>query len=61
MKIELDETRERLNLVIPAYIKEYLKAAAYRESDPEHMVSVTEYLCGLIMQDMRYHGLKIGD
>lgn len=46
---------ERLNLKIPTYIKEYLKAAAYRESNASHIVSVTEYLCNLVIADMENH------
>ena len=46
---------ERLNLKIPADIKEYLQAAAYRESSPKHIVSLTEYLCDLVRRDMELH------
>lgn len=46
---------ERLNLKIPADIKEYLQAAAYRESSPKKTVSLTEYLCELIRADMGKH------
>ena len=46
---------ERLNLSIPADIKAYLKAAAYRESSPTRMVSPTEYLINLIRKDMEQH------
>lgn len=42
----------RLNLKIPAEIKEYLQAAAYRESNAKHTVSITEYLCNLVRADM---------
>ena len=45
----------RLNLAIPTYIKEYLQAAAYRESNAKHTVSITEYLCDLIVEDMEKH------
>lgn len=45
----------RLNLKIPVEIREYLQAAAYRESSPKHMVSLTEYLCDLIRKDMELH------
>lgn len=48
-------SEERLNIAIPAYIKEYLQAAAYRESSAKHTVSVTEYLCDLITADMEKH------
>lgn len=47
--------QERLNLKIPADIKEYLYAAAYRESSPTKQVSVTEYLCQLVRADMKKH------
>jgi hypothetical protein len=46
---------ERLNLKIPADIKEYLQAAAYRESSPKKTVSLTEYLCNLVRADMEKH------
>lgn len=46
---------ERLNLKIPADIKEYLQAAAYRESSPKKTVSLTEYLCDLVRADMEKH------
>ena len=46
---------ERLNLKIPADIKEYLQAAAYRESSAKHTVSLTEYLCELVRADMEKH------
>ena len=46
---------ERLNLRIPADIKAYLQAAAYRESSPTKTVSLTEYLCELVRADMEKH------
>ena len=46
---------ERLNLRIPAYIKEYLYEAAFRESTAKKSVSVTEYLCELVRTDMEKH------
>ena len=46
---------ERLNLKIPADIKEYLQAAAYRESSPKKTVSLTEYLCQIVREDMERH------
>ena len=46
---------ERLNLKIPADVKEYLYAAAYRESSPKKTVSVTEYLCQIVREDMERH------
>jgi len=48
-------SEERLSLAIPAYIKEYQQAAAYRESNAKHTVSITEYLCDLITADMEKH------
>ena len=45
----------RVSLMIPAYIKEYLQAAAYRESNAKHTVSITEYLCDLVVADMEKH------
>lgn len=46
---------ERLNLSIPAEIKEYLQEAAYRESSPQKFVSLTQYLCQLVRADMEKH------
>lgn len=45
----------RLNLKLPLDLRAYLQAAAYRESTPEKMCSVTEYLCKLIREDMEKH------
>lgn len=49
------EPLERLNLKIPTDIKEYLQAAAYRESSAKKTVSLTEYLCKLVREDMEKH------
>ena len=46
---------ERLNLKIPADIKAYLYAAAYRESSPTKRLSLTDYLCQLVREDMAKH------
>ena len=46
---------ERLNLKIPAEIKEYLQVRAYEESSAKHTVSLTEYLCDLVRADMEKH------
>lgn len=46
---------ERLNLKIPAELKAYLQAAAYRASSPTRTVSPTEYLCKLLKEDMEKH------
>ena len=51
-----DKKMERLNLLIPQDIKEYLRASAYRESSPLHLVSITEYFCKICREDMRKHG-----
>lgn len=45
----------RLNLLIPEDIKEYLQAAAYRESNPKHMFSLTEYFVKIAREDMERH------
>lgn len=45
----------RISLMIPMYIKEYLQAAAYRESNAKHTVSINEYLCDLVVADMEKH------
>lgn len=47
---------ERLNLKIPVDVKEYLYAAAYRASSSKKQVSVTEYLCKIVREDMERHG-----
>lgn len=44
-----------LSLRIPTEIKEYLRAAAYRESSPVKMCSVNEYLVQLLREDMERH------
>lgn len=46
---------ERLNLKIPAELKAYLQAAAYKASSPTRTVSPTEYLCKLLKEDMERH------
>ena len=46
---------ERLNLKIPADIKEYLQAAAYRESSPKKTVSLTECVGDVGRADMGKH------
>ena len=53
-----DEGNVRLNLKVPVEIKKYLYAAAYRESTPEKMVSMTEYLCNLVRKDMSTRVIK---
>lgn len=45
----------RLNLKVPIEIKTYLQAAAYRESSPQHMLSLTEYFIRLVKEDMEKH------
>ena len=45
---------ERLNLKIPTEIKEYLTVAAAKESISRRKpISLTEYLCCLVRQDMK--------
>ncbi len=47
---------ERLNLKIPAEIKEYLNVAAAKASiEQRRNVSLTEYLCDLVRADMERH------
>ena len=47
---------ERLNLKIPAEIKEYLNVAAAKASiEQRRNVSLTEYLCELVRADMEQH------
>ncbi len=41
---------ERLNLKLPAQVKEYLKEAAWR-----NRMSLTEYLVNLVKADMKKH------
>lgn len=48
----------RLNLKIPADIKEYLQEAAYRESSPQKTVSLTEYLCDIVRADRQKRNAK---
>jgi hypothetical protein len=53
-------TREvyRMNLKMPVEFKEYLMAQAYRQSNEKHIVSVTEYICNLIREDMERNSGK---
>ena len=47
---------ERLNLKIPATLKQYLIIAAARASlEQERQVSITEYICDLIADDKARH------
>ena len=46
----------RFNLKMPLEYKEYLQAAAYRASSPEKTVTITEYICELVMADMEKNG-----
>lgn len=41
--------------VVPVKIRRYLVTAAYRKSTPHHTVSLTEYFCELVRQDMLKH------
>ena len=46
----------RLNLKIPAEIKEYLTIAAAKASiEQRRNISLTQYLCGLVTADMEKH------
>lgn len=47
--------RVQLHIVVPVKIRSYLEAAAYRKSTPRHTVSLTEYFCELVYQDMLKH------
>ena len=42
----------RFNLKMPIEYEQYLKAAAYKASSPEKIVTITEYICQLIKDDM---------
>lgn len=44
-----------LHFVVPVKIRSYLVTAAYRKSTPHHTVSLTEYFCELVHQDMLKH------
>ena len=47
---------ERLNLKIPATLKQYLIIAAARASlEQERQISITEYICDLIADDKARH------
>lgn len=49
-----DVRMERLNLNIPSYIKKYLTVAAAQASiDQERKISLTDYLCNLVKEDMK--------
>lgn len=46
----------RLNLKIPAELKEYLTVAAARASiEQRRNISLTQYLCDLVTADMKRH------
>ena len=50
------EPLERLNLKIPAEIKEYLTVAATKTSiEKRHKISLTEYLCELVRKKKKKH------
>ena len=42
----------RFNLKMPMEYKEHLQKAAFRESTPSKVVTITEYICKLIKTDM---------
>lgn len=42
----------RFNLKMPMEYKDYLQAAAYKASSPTKTVTITEYICKLIAEDM---------
>lgn len=47
---------ERLNLKVPAELKEYLIMAAARASiEQRRKISPTQYLCGLLYEDKKKH------
>ena len=46
----------RFNLKMPIEYKEYLQSAAYKASSPGNMVTITEYICNLIKDDMDKNG-----
>ena len=49
-----DVVMERLNLNIPSYIKKYLTVQAAQASiDQAKKISVTDYLCNLVKEDMK--------
>lgn len=53
-KEDKDVKMERLNLLLPSYIKKYLTVAAAQASiDQERKVSLTDYLCTLVKEDMK--------
>lgn len=42
----------RFNLKMPMEFKDYLQEAAYRASSPTRTITITEYICNLIAEDM---------
>lgn len=42
----------RFNLKMPMEYKDYLQAAAYKASSPTKTVTITEYICKLIAEDI---------
>lgn len=43
----------RFNLKMPIEYKDYLQEAAYKASNPKKVVTMTEYICRLIEEDMK--------
>lgn len=46
------------SLKMPMRYKKYLQKRIYQESDETRIITITEYLCGLIEKDMKAHGEK---
>lgn len=42
----------RFNLKMPMEYKDYLQSAAYKASSPTKTVTITEYICNLIAEDI---------
>lgn len=42
----------RFNLKMPMEYKDYLQEAAYKASSPTKTITITEYICNLIAEDM---------
>ena len=55
IKITADTEYYRFNLKMPMDYMAYLQAAAFRESSPTKRVTITEYICKMIAEDMDKH------
>lgn len=51
----VNEEDHRCSIKIPGYLYKYLKAAMYRDSSPEKLMTMNEYFIRLLQEDMERH------